>query len=65
MDKPKRDPDSNGSEWLYRGIRMIDQSGSGVSPAYRWVVPHQDGIHTNYFRLKSEAVAYIDKAFGK
>lgn len=61
MDKPKRDPNGSGREWIYRGITMNDQAGSGVSPAYRWEVPAQDGIHTCYFRHKVDAIAYIDK----
>ena len=59
--KPRRDPDGSGKEWIYRGVILVDQAGTGVSPACRWMVPHHDGIHTGYFRHKRDAIDYIDK----
>ena len=61
MSKPIREQNGSGREWLHRGIRINDQSGSGVSPAYRWEVLNPDGIHVAHYRKKSDAIAAADK----
>lgn len=61
MSRPISDPDSDGTDWLHRGVDISDQRSSWPQVAGKWCVHHPDGIYATPTMTKAEAVAVADK----
>lgn len=60
MSKPIRDPNSDGTDWLHRGIMISDQRSAWPHVQGKWCVHHPDGIMATPTMTKAEAVAVVD-----
>jgi hypothetical protein len=61
MSRPICDPNSDGRDWLHRGISISDQRGAWPHVAGKWCVHHPDGIMATPTLTKKEAVETADK----